>query len=94
MHKQEIVLTDQHSTPTETPLEQRTDRQAVAPSDAPPYPVETIFPPGGEEPPPEFTVYEPECFEAFSGNVVSHDKHLNEDGRGHFYYYYFQLTCC
>ena len=37
------------------------------------------IPPGGEEPPPEFTPYEAEFF--ISGReVVSHDTHLNEDG--------------
>ena len=37
------------------------------------------FPPGGEEPPPEFTPYEAEFF--ISGKeIVSHDPHLNEDG--------------
>ncbi|KAF7339492.1 hypothetical protein MSAN_02163500 [Mycena sanguinolenta] len=35
--------------------------------------------PGGEEPPPEFTPYEAECFNS-SGNIVSHDAHLNTDG--------------
>ncbi|KAK7064249.1 hypothetical protein R3P38DRAFT_2823307 [Favolaschia claudopus] len=36
--------------------------------------------PGGEEPPPEFTPYEAECFNTGSGNIVSHDAHLNSDG--------------
>ncbi|KAJ7244773.1 hypothetical protein B0H12DRAFT_1128727 [Mycena haematopus] len=36
--------------------------------------------PGGEEPPPEFTPYEAECFNTGSGNIVSHDAHLNHDG--------------
>ncbi|KAF7347856.1 hypothetical protein MVEN_01543200 [Mycena venus] len=36
--------------------------------------------PGGEEPPPEFTPYEAECFNTGSGNIVSHDPHLNTDG--------------
>ncbi|KAJ7900318.1 hypothetical protein B0H14DRAFT_2673209 [Mycena olivaceomarginata] len=36
--------------------------------------------PGGEEPPPEFTPYEAECFNTGSGNIVSHDAHLNTDG--------------
>jgi hypothetical protein len=34
-----------------------------------------------QDPPPEFTVYEAECRKTFAGNIVSHDKHLNEDGR-------------
>ncbi|KAJ7706210.1 hypothetical protein B0H17DRAFT_616644 [Mycena rosella] len=36
--------------------------------------------PGGEEPPPVFTPYEAECFNTGSGNIVSHDQHLNSDG--------------
>ncbi|KAJ6575087.1 hypothetical protein B0H19DRAFT_1127115 [Mycena capillaripes] len=36
--------------------------------------------PGGEEPPPVFTPYEAECFNTGSGNIVSHDPHLNSDG--------------
>lgn len=37
------------------------------------------IPPGGEEPPPEFTPYEAEYF--ISGReVISHDPHLNDDG--------------
>ncbi|KAJ7634278.1 hypothetical protein DFH06DRAFT_1221572 [Mycena polygramma] len=36
--------------------------------------------PGGEEPPPDFTPYEAECFNTGSGNIVSHDPHLNSDG--------------
>ncbi|KAJ6519792.1 hypothetical protein C8R45DRAFT_952748 [Mycena sanguinolenta] len=36
--------------------------------------------PGGEEPPPEFTPYEAECFNTGSGDIVSHDAHLNSDG--------------
>jgi hypothetical protein len=35
---------------------------------------------GGEEPPPEFAPYEAECFNTGSGNIVSHDPHLNTDG--------------
>ncbi|KAJ7125604.1 hypothetical protein C8R43DRAFT_1029504 [Mycena crocata] len=34
----------------------------------------------GEELPPEFTPYEAECFNTGSGNIVSHDPHLNCDG--------------
>ncbi|KAJ7225539.1 hypothetical protein GGX14DRAFT_421002 [Mycena pura] len=34
---------------------------------------------GGEEPPPEFTPYEAECFSS-GGDIVSHDPHLNTDG--------------
>ena len=37
-------------------------------------------PAGGEEPPPEFTPYEAEHFATSSGDIISHDKHLNEDG--------------
>ncbi|KAF7320362.1 hypothetical protein MKEN_00821000 [Mycena kentingensis (nom. inval.)] len=36
--------------------------------------------PGGEIPPPSFTIYEAECWETSSGDVVSHDSHLNSDG--------------
>ncbi|KAL4243489.1 hypothetical protein ABKN59_001277 [Abortiporus biennis] len=41
---------------------------------------DVFVPPGGEEPPPEFTPYNAEYFVNGSGNIVSHDKHLNEDG--------------
>jgi hypothetical protein len=37
--------------------------------------------PGGEPPPPEFSPYEAEYFRTSSGNIVSHDPHLNEDGK-------------
>ncbi|KAF7306904.1 hypothetical protein MIND_00482900 [Mycena indigotica] len=40
---------------------------------------ETISIPGGEEPPPDFTPYEAECFQS-GGNTISHDAHLNSDG--------------
>ena len=36
-------------------------------------------PPGGEEPPPEFTPYEAE-FSVSGNEIISHDPHLNEDG--------------
>ena len=36
--------------------------------------------PGSDEPPPDFAPYEAEFFETGSGDIVSHDKHLNEDG--------------
>jgi hypothetical protein len=41
---------------------------------------EAIPGPGGEEPPPVFTPYEAECFNTGSGDIVSHDPHLNNDG--------------
>ena len=37
------------------------------------------FPTGGEEP-PEFTPYEAEHWVSRSGDIISHDSHLNEDG--------------
>jgi len=37
------------------------------------------FPAGGEEP-PEFTPYEAEHWVSMSGEIISHDPHLNEDG--------------
>jgi hypothetical protein len=37
------------------------------------------FPAGGEEP-PEFTPYEAEHWVSRSGEIISHDPHLNEDG--------------
>jgi len=40
-----------------------------------------FIPQGGEEPPPEFTPYEAEFFvSGDSGDIVSHDRHLNQDG--------------
>ena len=41
---------------------------------------DVFVPPGGEAPPPEFAPYEAEYFETSDGTVVSHDRHLNEDG--------------
>lgn len=42
---------------------------------------DVFIPQGGEEPPPEFTPYEAEYFVSGSdGDIVSHDRHLNEDG--------------
>lgn len=42
---------------------------------------DVFVPLGGEEPPPDFAPYEAEFFYAGSAeDVVSHDKHLNEDG--------------
>ncbi|KAI0252863.1 hypothetical protein BJV78DRAFT_1124070 [Lactifluus subvellereus] len=38
-----------------------------------------IFPAGGEEP-PEFTPYDAEHWVTKSGEIISHDRHLNEDG--------------
>lgn len=43
--------------------------------------IDFLVPEGGEEPPPEFTPYEAEYFATSNGDIVSHDKHLNEDGR-------------
>jgi hypothetical protein len=40
-----------------------------------------FVPPGGEGPPPEFAPYVAEYFEAGDGSIVSHDRHLNEDGK-------------
>lgn len=37
------------------------------------------FPEGGEEP-PEFTPYQAEHWVSRSGEIISHDPHLNEDG--------------
>lgn len=37
--------------------------------------------PGGEEPPPDFTPYQAEFSVTDSGWIVSHDSHLNEDGK-------------
>jgi hypothetical protein len=41
--------------------------------------VPDAFPEGGEEP-PQFTPYEAEHRVSSSGEVISHDPHLNEDG--------------
>ncbi|KAH8100670.1 hypothetical protein BXZ70DRAFT_1008159 [Cristinia sonorae] len=41
---------------------------------------DVFVPLGGEEPPPEFTPYEAEYFYTGNQDVVSHDKHLNDDG--------------
>lgn len=42
-----------------------------------------FVPPGGEAPPPDFTPYVAEYFEASDGSIISHDPHLNEDGTPH-----------
>lgn len=39
-----------------------------------------FVPSGGEEPPPQFTPYDAEYSWGWNGEIVSHDKHLNEDG--------------
>jgi hypothetical protein len=41
--------------------------------------VTEAFPEGGKEP-PQFTPYEAEHWESRSGEIISHDQHLNEDG--------------
>lgn len=41
---------------------------------------EANWPQYGEEQPPEFTPYAAEHFVTSSGDVISHDPHLNEDG--------------
>jgi hypothetical protein len=41
--------------------------------------VTDAFPEGGEEP-PEFTPYQAEHWVSRSGEIISHDRHLNEDG--------------
>ncbi len=33
------------------------------------------------EPPPSFGPYVPEYFREANGNIISHDRHLNEDGK-------------
>jgi hypothetical protein len=38
-----------------------------------------IFPAGGEEP-PAFTPYDAEHWVSKNGDIISHDRHLNEDG--------------
>lgn len=44
-----------------------------------------FIPQGGEEPPPEFTPYEAEFFvSGDSGDIVSHDRHLNQDDEQEF----------
>lgn len=44
---------------------------------------DSLTPPGGEDPPPEFTPYEADYEMSDDGDVVSHDPHLNEDGTSH-----------
>lgn len=34
-----------------------------------------------QEPPPAFAPYEAEFFETEDGDIISHDHHLNEDGK-------------
>lgn len=42
---------------------------------------DVFVPLGGEEPPPEFTPYDAKYFVSGSSeDIVSHDRHLNEDG--------------
>jgi hypothetical protein len=40
---------------------------------------ETFTPVGGEEPPP-FVPYDAHFFTSHSGDIISHDPHLNDDG--------------
>lgn len=40
---------------------------------------DTCTPVGGEEPPP-FVPYDAQFFTAHSGDIISHDPHLNDDG--------------
>lgn len=53
---------------------------------------ETYAPQGGEEPPP-FTPYEAE-YSTSGDTIISHDKHLNEDGAHNHIYPSFLLTRC
>ncbi|KAJ6621719.1 hypothetical protein B0H10DRAFT_2017210 [Mycena sp. CBHHK59/15] len=53
---------------------------------------EAIPGPGGEEPPPVFAPYEAECFNTGSGNIVSHDPHLNTDGEALYRFLLSQAT--
>lgn len=36
-----------------------------------------------EDPPPDFAPYVAEFYETSSGDIISHDRHLNEDGEIH-----------
>ncbi|KDQ63575.1 hypothetical protein JAAARDRAFT_169544 [Jaapia argillacea MUCL 33604] len=45
---------------------------------------ESFFPQGCEAPRPAFTPYEAECWTNYSGNLISHDHHLNQDGEALF----------
>jgi len=40
---------------------------------------DTFTPAGGEEPPP-FVPYDAQFFTSHSGDIISHDSHLNDDG--------------
>ncbi|KAJ6604625.1 hypothetical protein DFH09DRAFT_1123331 [Mycena vulgaris] len=78
------------------PYKQQASQEEAGPSGSSPPPFQDVPPsgmlidfsdgseaipsPGGEEPPPVFTPYEAECFNTGSGNIVSHDPHLNSDG--------------
>ncbi|KAH9950374.1 hypothetical protein B0H21DRAFT_532423 [Amylocystis lapponica] len=56
--------------------------QLAEPSVVGHFPDSDVYvPQGGEEPPPDFTPYRAEYFVTGSqGDIVSHDRHLNEDG--------------
>lgn len=79
--------------PNGAPSSEGTWQPAPPPGEPLPYtedPIEGVYiPRGGEEPPPEFTAYEAEFFQKGDG-IVSHDKHLNEDGEP----YMFRIEGC
>ena len=85
---------EEDSSPEEQqPLSSAANGSEAGPSELPPPPfyesggdvvlvfdeVADAFPEGGEEP-PEFTPYMAEHWVSRSGEIISHDRHLNEDG--------------
>ncbi|KAG5639223.1 hypothetical protein H0H81_005297 [Sphagnurus paluster] len=87
---QDTKLTLHEGINEQDPLLVDTLKQSTSAIDAPP-PFSDQFQPGPSntvvdhnsvplEPPPEFALYEADYFETSSGDIVSHDPHLNSDG--------------
>jgi len=86
-------MTGKEDRPLEQPLLSAANSSDAGPSEFPPPSfgdsggdvvlvfdeVADAFHKGGEEP-PEFTPYEAEHWVSRSGEIISHDTHLNEDG--------------
>jgi hypothetical protein len=88
-----MTMTLKEDRPPEQPLSSTANSSEAGPSELPPPSFHEsggdvvvvfdeapdAFPEGGEEP-PQFTPYEAEHWVSRSGEIISHDPHLNEDG--------------